>query len=327
MIYLDAFLDLYYAYDFNRPVDDKRLYTTQPLYHSRPSVNLAHLGVNLSKEKVRGRLALQAGDSVKANTALEADKKLGHIQEAYLGFMLDKRTWIDAGIYLGHIGMESWISDRNLTYGRSLLLDYVPYYSLGVRLGHQVDDKTSVELHVMNGWQNISETNSAKSIGMQLKKKLGLLQFTYNNFFGDERVYPGQKNRFRTYHNFILEKKFSDLWKGAASFDVGTKSQEKNDGTDSWQAGAVIVQRKLSESNALAVRLEHYSDPHQSNVQTFTKHGFVTQSASLNFDHKFRNFLWRSEFRAFKSKDKIYPEAKGLRSRNEVFVTSISFSI
>lgn len=327
MIFFDAFLDLYYAYDLNRPGTEKRAYTTQPLYHSRPSVNLAHLGVNLDEKKFRGRLALQGGDSVKANTILEANRKLGHIQEAYLGVKISEKTWLDGGIYLGHIGMESWISDRNLTYSRSLLLDYVPYYSLGLRLSHRRDEDTSFEVHVMNGWQNISETNAAKAIGFQFKKKMGLSNFTYNNFFGDERVYPSQRNRFRTYHNFILERALSAHWTCAFSFDLGTKAQEEKSGVETWQAAALIISRKISEQKRFALRLEHYADPHQANVQTFSKNGFVTQSASLTFDQRFQRFLWRNEFRAYKSRDPIYPAGKALSLSDQVFVTALSFSL
>ncbi len=301
MIFFDGFLDTYYAYDFSHPVNNERTFTTQPQRHNEPSINLVHLGLNLKQNEWRGRLALQAGNSVEANTLYEPNPDLGHIQESYLGHKFGD-VWVDAGVYLGNIGMESWISKNNFTYTRSLQLDYVPYYSAGIRASYELDSSTHLEFHLMNGWQNISETNSAKAVGTQYKAK----NFTYNTFFGDEKVLPGQKDRFRTYHNFIFESKLNDNWKNQTSFDVGTQAQQKNDGVDSWLAFATTFQQKLTEKNFMGYRVEYYSDPHQSNILTDSDYGFQVASASVNFDHHFgQNLLWRNEFRSYHSKDHV----------------------
>lgn len=301
MIFADGFLDTYYAYDFSHPDHKERNYTTQPQRHNEPNINLVHLGLNLKDEKWRARLALQAGNSVEANTLYEPNPDLGHIQESYVGHKFGD-VWIDAGIYLGHIGMESWVSKNNITYTRSLQLDYVPYYATGIRASMDISTHQHMEIHVMNGWQNISETNSAKAFGTQYKTG----NFTYNTFFGDEKVLPGQKDRFRSYHNFILETKINESWKNQTSFDVGTQSQQNNNGVDSWLAVTTTFQQKLSDNNFLGYRLEHYADPHQSNVLTGSDDGFQVMSASINFDHHLReNALWRNEFRGYHSRDHV----------------------
>lgn len=319
MIFIDAFLDAYYAYDFNHPRWKERPYTTQAQRPHEPNINLAHLGLNLKEDKWHGRLALQGGDSVRANTQLEANQDLGGIQEAYLGHRLASKTWLDAGIYLGNIGMESWISKNNFNYTRSLLLDYVPYYLAGLRLTHDFSDETHFEFHLMQGWQNISETNSAKAVGLQIKKG----SFTYNNFLGDEKVYPHQKTRFRTYHNFIYAIAVSEDVKSLVAFDIGTQGQQENNGVDSWFATALTFQQKLSSSENLGYRLEYYADPHEANVETLTPHGFEVVSASINYDKKFsENVLWRSEIRSFRSRDKIYNSKRD----DGFFVSSIALS-
>lgn len=319
MIFIDAFVDAYYAYDYHHPKTVERSYTTQPLRTEDPNLNLAHLGVNLKEDRLHGRVAAQTGTAVKANTLLESNRRLGHIQEAYLGYKIDGKTWVDAGIYLGNIGMESWVSKNNFTYSRSLMLDYVPYYSAGVRVTHDVDEKTHLELHLLQGWQNISETNSGKALGLQFKKGA----FTYNNFFGDERVYSNQRSRFRSYHDFIYAVTFSERFKGLFSFDFGTQSQQKNGGVDTWLAGAFTFQQKLTEKSYLGYRLEYYSDPHEANVQTLTPHGFRVMSASVNFDyHLQKNVLWRSELREFRSRDKIF----GSKRSDGFLVTSLAVS-
>ena len=68
-----AFVDAYYAWDFNRPGPGNfdRAFTTQPARHEEFNVNLASVEVKLSGEHTRGRVALQAGTAVQSNYAGE----------------------------------------------------------------------------------------------------------------------------------------------------------------------------------------------------------------------------------------------------------------
>lgn len=336
---LGGFLDTYYAFDTNTPKNHEREFTTQPVRHNEFNVNLAYIEAVMKQEKTRGRLALQFGQSVTKNTTGEPkdgatsgpqDAKI--FQEAYIGKKLGEKTWIDLGIFLGNIGAESWISKDNWTYTRALNLDYVPYYSSGVRLEHSLNEKQSFQVQILNGWQNMSENNQGKALGLQYKHLLGQsLTFTYNNFTGDEEVVPSQTDakfrpRFRSYHNFILQWLKSDRWQYLTAFDVGHQAQQENDGTDGWLAATVTVRRVLNEEQSLALRLEHYSDPHQTNVSTGTRNGFQVSGASMNFDQKLdQNVLWRTELRGFYSKDEIYPQGKNNKNRLDGFlVTSVS---
>jgi hypothetical protein len=334
-----GFLDTYYAFDSNIPKDHEREFTTQPVRHDEFNINLAYLEAILKKEKTRGRLALQYGQSVTKNTSSEPregetsgpeDAKI--FQEAYIGTKLNSKTWIDMGIFLGNIGAESWISKDNWTYTRALNLDYVPYYSSGFRLEHVLNERQSFQLQLLNGWQNMSENNQGKAVGMQFKQLINAsMTFTYNNFFGDEEVVPDPKDdkfkpRFRSYHNFIFKWDKSDQWQYLTSFDIGHQAQQSNDGTDGWFATTLTVRRVLNTEQALAGRIEYYSDPHQTNVSTGTPNGFEVAGASLNFDQKLdENVLWRTEVRGFHSKDEIYPQGSGHQNRWDGFlVTSLS---
>jgi hypothetical protein len=297
----EAFIDAYYMWDFQG--SDKRAFTTQPIRHDQPAINLAHVGGSFESKYWRSRLILQAGDSVERNASLEPGKEK-YLQEAFLGYRLSENTWLDAGIYLSHMGFESWISRENPTYSRSLMSDYVPYYSTGMRLEHEINADSSFQFHLMQGWQIVSETNSAKAVGIQYRWK----NFTYNNFLGDEKIWPQEKTRFRHYHNFIFQK-----GPITAAFDLGQEGQ------DSWGAVAAILQQVLNEQQSISYRLEHYFDPKGVNVGT----RFITQSASINFDQKLQNkILWRNELRGFLSEEKIYQDKKNW---DAFVVTSLSF--
>lgn len=327
MIFFDGFIDSYFGHDFNHPAKNGRLYTTQAVRQNEPNINLAHLGARYDDSKLRSRIALQAGNSVVANTLYEPNPDLGFIQEAYAGIKVSETAWIDAGIYLGHIGMESWISKNNFTYTRSLLLDYVPYYSTGLRYVNDFNPDTHFEFHLMQGWQNISETNSAKSFGLQYKKNFQFITLTYNNYFGDEKIIPGQKNRFRTYHNFIGEMSLRDNLKIQGSADLGTQAQQNNTGTDTWHAFALSFQYKLDSKNLIAWRAEKYFDPDQSNVQTNSPNGFRVISASINYDYiPTNNINWRTEFKSYQSRDAIFPSSNKVDKLGSLIVSSIAIS-
>ena len=334
-----GFIDTYYAYDFNDPKSRERAYTTQPVRHNEFNINLAHIDAVLSKENTRGRLALQYGQSVTKNTV--GEPKLGAtsgpqdtkvFQEAYVGKRIGPRTWIDGGIFLGNIGAESWISKDNWTYSRALNLDYVPYYSAGVRLDHKFNDSQSGQIQILNGWQNMSENNNGKAIGMQLKQIISpAMTFTYNNFFGDEEVVPRPGTtkfnpRFRAYHNFVLQWLATDKWNFLAALDFGHQSQQNNKGVDGWGATTITIRRILDEKRAVALRGEYYVDPHQSNIVTGTKNGFQVYGLSMNYDQKLdETTLWRTELRGFQSEDKIYPQGSGrFNKHNGFLVTSLS---
>ncbi len=143
-----GFIDSYYLYNNNLPKATERKYTTQGVRNQEFNVNLAYIDMKVDEEKYRGRLALQYGTSVNTNYASEQTKDTGsnqlgvrNLQEAYVGFRLADKTWVDGGIYFGHIGFESWISHLNWNYTRAYALDYVPYYSMGVRVSHEFTNK------------------------------------------------------------------------------------------------------------------------------------------------------------------------------------------
>src|SRR5674476_464664 len=70
-VHYGGFIDTYYAYDLNNPKTHEREFTTQPARHNEFNINLAYVEAVLKKERTRGRLALQFGQSVTKNTTLE----------------------------------------------------------------------------------------------------------------------------------------------------------------------------------------------------------------------------------------------------------------
>lgn len=321
-----GFVDTYFAYDFRRPQSHDRPFTTQAARDNEFNVNLAFIELTLEQEEVRGRLALQAGSSVQANYSSEP--RIGsvsgpdlsrHVQEAFAGFRATEKTCIDAGIFFSHIGFESFISNRNWTYSRSLVSDFSPYYQSGVRLSHQITEAFSAQLHVINGWQNVSESNSQKALGAQLdyrpNRSWGA---TYNSFVGAE-------SGNRIFHDLIL-KWFSGAGiETALSLDLGNQDVPRNDTRNTWLGASALVRFKASEKIALCARVERYSDPGRVIVTPSNGVPFNVSGASLGLDVEPQpRLLWRAEVRGFTAEHPVFPDGEGFSRQGGSLVSSLS---
>ena len=333
-----AFIDSYYAYDFNRPGPGgfDRSFTTQPARHDEFNINLAHLEAKLAGPRIRGRVALQAGTSVQSNYAGEprsgsvsGPDLARHIQEAVAGIRVADRLWIDAGIYFSHIGQESWISRDNPTYSRSLIADYSPYYETGVKATWTASSKLTAQVHVLNGWQNISETNSDKAVGMRLDYAVSPhLAVGYSNFIGNEApdTVPA---RLRVFNEILASWSIDRLvvW---VTLDYGVQRRAPASGNSDWWGGAAIARVKLNATTSVSGRLERYVDADQVIVTTGTPYGFRVTSASLGIDvAPFAGAMWRSELRTYTASDPIFPmhASSGFTDHDGFVVSSLALTL
>src|SRR6476620_9199769 len=133
---LSGYTEAYYAYDFNKPVDNNRPYF---LYshnrHNEFNVNLAFLKASYNADRVRGSVAVGVGTYMNANYAAESGV-LKNIFEANTGVKLsrNRNLWLDLGILPSHIGFESAISKDCWTLTRSIVAENTPYFESGARL-------------------------------------------------------------------------------------------------------------------------------------------------------------------------------------------------
>lgn len=325
-----GFVDSYYAYDTRRPPARDRAFTTQPARHDEFNVSLAFVEAVVSGDRVRGRLALQAGNSVQSNYAGEpragnvsGSELARHIQEAVAGYEVTDGLWIDGGIFFSHIGLESWISRDNWTYGRSLMGDYSPYYQAGVKASYRFDQAWSSQLHVLNGWQNISENNDNKALGGQLAwtGESGW-SAAYNNFWGQE---AGNQGRF--FNDLVVRTPEFGRLQLALSADYGIQRKPAGGNFSRWYAGTFIGRWKFDERLSAAARVERYVDQDQVIVNTGGQGAFRTTGASVNLDKLLhRRLLWRLEARHFWCENSVYPTRGGFAKRDGVVATSLALT-
>ena len=333
-----ALVDTYYGYDFNNPATLDEAYTTTASRHNEFNLNLAYIDAKISAERIRGRVALQTGTSVTVNYAGESNG-LGQIngpgeskspplvediQEASVGYRVTDKLWIDAGIMSSYLGWDAWISKNNWTYLHSMESDFSPYYQSGVRATYQWTDDLSTQFNVMNGWQNIYETNENKALGLQIAyaPKSGY-SLTYGNFWGNE---VGTLYRF--YNNLMFQAPITRELKLAFIYDLGIQARPTGSGNSVWQTETFEARYQFSPVYSMTAREEYFQDPDQVIVVTGTPDGFRTWGASVNGDLILaEHLLWRNELRGRWSKDAIFPGKTGRLIQDSVIVSSITLSI
>ncbi len=330
-----AFIDGYYAYDMGRPPLIDRAFTTQAARHNEFNINLAFVEAKLQSPRVRARLALQAGTSVQSNYAGEyavgvtsGPSLARHIQEAVVGVQVAKNLWVDGGIFFSHIGMEGYISRDNPTYTRSLAAEFTPYYESGVKLTWQPTTKLTLLGTVVNGWQNISENNQEKGVGLRVDFSLtSEAVISYYNFFGNEV----SSSRLRTLNGIGMKVMPQKRLTILANIDYGTQQRAIASGTDTWYAGALIASATISDAVAINARVERYDDKSQVIVSTGTPNGFRISGMSFGVDTKVApQTLWRTEIRGLKSRDAVFSSRKatsGMSTGNGLIVTSLAITL
>ncbi|SHI69437.1 Putative beta-barrel porin-2, OmpL-like. bbp2 [Hymenobacter daecheongensis DSM 21074] len=314
-----GYVGVYYGYDFNNPADLRRpgfIYSEN--LHNQIAINIALLGARYQSERVRGTFAIQTGTYPDANYAAEP-QIFKNIYEAWGGVKLAKNLWLDAGIFLSHIGLEGPISRDDLTLTRSIMADNSPYYEAGAKLTYDNGQKWLFSALVLNGWQVIRDNNQNMAVGTQVQfRPNSKWLLNSSTYLGEGRNVPDSVDqRTRYYHDFYLTFNPSEKWRLAAAVDAGW--QEKADGRagyDHWHAGSLIVRRRLGKKTGLVGRAEYFHDP-AAVVASTAVGGLHTGGYSLGFDYNpVPRVILRLEGKQFRAADAVFTQRKELRATN-----------
>lgn len=173
----------------------------------------------------------------------------------------------------------------------------------------------------MNGWQNVSENNTAKTIGTQLSYSPNdKMSFTYNTLIGNEAS-------VRHFHDLIFKNAFNKTYALWLQGDAGF--QAKSGGApDSWNGVSLINRFTASEKWAFSARGERYFDPNQVIVKTGTSNALKTHAASVGVDFKPEEILlYRFEARSFFAKDSVFQSPSGMKPSQTVLTLSMSLTL
>ena len=92
---------------------------------------------------------------------------LKYVQQAYVSVLapVGKGLTVDVGKFVTPAGAEVIENKDNYNYSRGLLFALaIPYYHAGARVGYAVSDTVSLTGYLVNGWNDVKDNNSAKTV-------------------------------------------------------------------------------------------------------------------------------------------------------------------
>ncbi len=308
---LEAYLDIFYSYDFNEPDSDFRLpYIVNHNRHNEFNLNLGSIGVSVDNEQYHANLVLQTGTYAKDNYAAE-ELIMQSINEASAGLALTKnrKLWLDAGILGSHIGYESPYQIYDLTLTRTIMAEAAPYFFTGAKLTYTFNERWMFMAMITNGWQRIKrvEGNSMMSYGTQLQyTPSNKVQVNWNTFIGTDD--PDDIRKMRYFNEIYALININEKWEVQAGFDYGMQQESKGSSTyDQWFLASVIARYSFNSSWTVSARGEYINDVNKVVIANPSPNDFVCYGISANLDYSpIKNVIARVEGRYLFSENDVF---------------------
>jgi hypothetical protein len=211
------YVDTYFAWQTWQPADHTIFPTTTAPRHDEISLNLAHLGVDLTGlDGPTGRLYIQYGSSVETIAGQDTtttrgffltNRLLQYVQQAAAGWHFH---WlhgvnVELGIFPSYVGLESYLPEENWAYTHAFVSDATPYYFFGFRSQIFPTSRQKLELWVVNGWQTFGQWHEGRAGGYLYNWKPNeWLSLVNSAYLGQEAQTDPDALRFFTDNNVQL---------------------------------------------------------------------------------------------------------------------------
>lgn len=298
-----TYLDTYYNYNFANPTDNTQTNSATIGRHNEFTLNLASIGVETNYKNIIGRLWLQFGqmgsivndlDGSVARGRNTAVSNLRNIREASAGYHFDK--WhginVEMGIFMSYIGLESYITQENWSYQRSMVCDFTPFYFSGARVQMHPTKNLKTEIWLLNGWQTYNSFSRGPGLGSSTYYRPSEdLQLVANFYVGRDTqnpdIFGNQSNRVRFHHDNSIVKRYannansSGVTKAAFSMNTHFGFQSNSATTDvvkaseNFMLGTSIANRIWFSKNKMAVTLRGDALTNQSVVNGVNTSGYL----------------------------------------------------
>ncbi len=323
-ITVNGFLSSSYSYNFNRPASGTNQYRVFDFDDNTIKIDVVELVLQraVSKPGEAGfRVDAVAGGSIprmEAASGLFRDPVTGKaedfdIQQAFVSWMapLGNGLRLDAGKFVTAHGYEliDGYDGYNDNATRSFLFGYaIPFTHTGLKATYAFTDKVSWMVMVANGWDNVKDNNSSKTIGTSLfLTPSSKSTISINYICGPERA--DSNSDLRQVLDAVAVLKPSDTLSAGLNVDWGTEKGAVRPGdTATWWGLAGYVKVALSPSVALAFRGEYFDDQDGARTGTAQKLKEFTLTPEFKLTSR---LIFRSDFRVDFSDKEVFEGKEG----------------
>src|SRR5688572_30260160 len=227
-------VDGYYSANFNHPASKVNTWRNFDIKANSFALNFAKLTLTHKAEPVGFTLDLAAGRAMDIFHPIEpaGSELYKHLLQAFVSVRPTNMNGFQRDFGKFVTGSGSQVTETHLSwnYSRSLLYASVPYYHYGARTTVPVTGNFSAGFQLINGWNNVEDNNSSKTMGFTTA--LTTSKFTWNNnyYVGNEKndTVGGVKIKapgLRHFYDLVLGFNPSGKVSGLFNFDYGL---EKN---------------------------------------------------------------------------------------------------
>jgi hypothetical protein len=276
------YVDTYFALQGHGPKDHTIFPTTTAPRHNEISLNLAHLGVDITGlDGPTGRLYIQYGSTVETVAGQDTtttrgffltNRLLQYVQQAAAGWHFH---WlhgvnVELGIFPSYIGLESYLPEENWAYTHTFMADATPYYFFGSRAQIFPTQTQKVELWLVNGWQSFGQWHEGRAGGYLWNwRPREWFSFVNSTYAGQEaqndpksaRVFSDNNIQIRYYQN--KDASFFRSLAFSLTGDVGY--EHRSNAPSGGIAGAALTHRwDLTEKWKASARGDFLYDESQA---------------------------------------------------------------
>jgi len=310
-------VDAYYLWNSNK---------TGPAYHAfdgfHNSFDLSMAEVWLAKpaasdSPIGYKVRLNFGHATSVFTpATDGDYK--NVEEAFGTYLapVGKGLSIDVGKFVTNAGAEVVEAKDNWNYSRGLLFQLaIPVYHAGIRLTYSPNDKVTLMGGLVNGWNNVNDQNTGKTVMASITlKPTGSLTLIENYIGGPEQA--GNSSDFRHLSDTVLSFTATPMVSLMANYDYGTDTIAGVKNT--WQGIAGYAKLQANKVVAVVPRVEYYND--KNGWSTGTPQNLTSFTLTLEVKAA-DNFLWRTEYRGDFSDTATFIPSTGAAKKNQQMLT------
>jgi len=276
---LSLYIDTYFAWQFNRPIDHTIFPTTAAPRHDEISLNLAHLGVDVTGlDGPIGRLYIQYGSTVETIAGQDTtttrgfyltNRLLQNIEQAAVGWHFHWLHGVNAeiGIFPSYVGLESYLPEENWAYTHAFMADFTPYYFFGFRGQFNLTQRSKLELWIVNGWQTFGEWHESRAGGYlwnwRPREWLSIVNSVYAG-----REAQGDPSSLRVYSDSNVQiRYYKSDGEGciprslAVSVVADLGHEHRSNAASGWMGGVSLAHHiEWTSKWKTAVRIDFYDD-------------------------------------------------------------------
>jgi hypothetical protein len=250
-------VDGYYGINFNHGAQNQLYnFNTEP---NQFNLNMAKISLGHDPDPVGFHLDLLFGHAFQIINGSDSGAA-EHLEQAYVSLKPKKLKGleVDFGQFVTSAGAEVIETNANWNYSRSLLFAWaIPYYHFGLRATFPVGGHFTGGIQVVNGWNNIEDNNSGKTVGLTGAFTSSKASWFLNYYTGPENA--GTNDGFRNLFDTTLLLTPTDKANFYINYDYGRNRLPGGD-LATWTGIAGAARFQLNKWFALAPRAEWFSD-------------------------------------------------------------------